>query len=289
MQPRWPAGRLARALGVLLVMAGTVTGAGSAAASAASCQSWTGAQPLSPGSTENRLVGVAALSPCNVWAVGSYSGSSATLNLIEHWDGANWTMVASPSPGTRINFLSAVRAVSPADIWAVGFYVDQFGADRTLTLHWNGRKWAKVASPSPSKRASLTAVAATSADDAWAVGSFLSGSTDKSLILHWNGRKWARVASPSAGPGTDDTLAGVAVTASSNAWAVGSSFDSASRIAKVQLLHWNGRSWKVVPGPNPGSALNALSAVAASSSGNIWTVGRHASGGPLQALAFHCC
>ncbi len=45
--------------------------------------------------------------------------------------------------------------------------------NESLILHWNGTKWAQIASPNPSSsRDFLNAVAASSATDAWAVGVF---------------------------------------------------------------------------------------------------------------------
>lgn len=74
------------ALAVMLMLAGAVAGTGPAAASAATCQSWSGLQPPSPGANGNELSGVAVLSPCNAWTVGSLTnGSGQQQTLIEHW------------------------------------------------------------------------------------------------------------------------------------------------------------------------------------------------------------
>src|SRR5690348_12151749 len=67
---RGPAGRLARALTIALLLAGAVTASGPVAASVAACGSWTGAQPPSPSTMNNVLDGVAVLAPCDAWAVG---------------------------------------------------------------------------------------------------------------------------------------------------------------------------------------------------------------------------
>src|SRR6185437_5832073 len=85
--------------------------------------------------------------------------------------------------------LRGVAATSAGNAWAVGA-VGSLTA-RTLIVHWNGKAWARVPSPSPGN-SGLYGVAATSATNAWAVGA--AGST--TLILHWNGKSWARVTSP---------------------------------------------------------------------------------------------
>ena len=44
--------------------------------------------------------------------------------------------------------LSGISAVSPSNAWAVGNYLIR-SSIATLVLHWNGIRWAKVASPAP--------------------------------------------------------------------------------------------------------------------------------------------
>lgn len=51
--------------------------------------------PNVPGSGENNLLGVTAVSAKNIWAVGYYIGTPKTL--IEHWNGTSWIVVPSPS------------------------------------------------------------------------------------------------------------------------------------------------------------------------------------------------
>jgi hypothetical protein len=53
----------------------------------------------------------------------------------------------------------------------------------SLILHWNGTKWAQVASPSPGSGSSLYAVAASSASDIWAVGQF-TDNIHKTFAIH---------------------------------------------------------------------------------------------------------
>ena len=65
------------------------------------------------------------------------------------------------------------------------------------------------------------------------------------------------------------TLADVAATSASNAWAVGSSGSVAS--SKPLIVRWNGTAWKQVP--SPALADGALNGVAATSATNAWAVG----------------
>jgi hypothetical protein len=64
-----------------------------------------------------------------------------------------------------------VTATSHTDGWAVGQLLGSTGAthSQTAILHWNGSRWARVASPGPGIATGLFAVAASSASNAWAL------------------------------------------------------------------------------------------------------------------------
>jgi hypothetical protein len=63
----------------------------------------------------------------------------------------------------------------------------------TLVLHWNGKSWAKVASPTVAKSSALYGVSASSASQAWAVGMWGTSTVPGGgLILDWNGTSWTR-------------------------------------------------------------------------------------------------
>jgi hypothetical protein len=208
--------------------------------------------------------------------------------------------------------LNGVAATSAGDAWAVGYTGDSPTTDRTLILHWDGRKWSPVTSP---KRAigMLSAVSAVSADDVWAVGVSTNGKgTDpKALVLHWNGKAWGR---QSGAPALAGGLLGVAATAKT-VWAVGGSTGSPATTMQLTggrwyvvpttafalatlssvaitrgvtawadgisffsnsyhglLLRWNGTLWKSVRMPLQGAG-NVLYALGAAPNGALWAVG----------------
>jgi hypothetical protein len=74
---------------------------------------------------------------------------------------------------------------------------------------------------------------------------------------------WTPVSSPNPDPGYSH-LYDVAAISSTDAWAVGSTRNDSF------IEHWDGTAWKRVASPDGGP----LSAVAAVSSSNVWTVGR---------------
>ena len=275
---------------VTTVVAGALIAVAPAAASATTCQS-SGAQPPNVGTGDNVLIGVAAPSVCNAWAVGYYfSYTSYTLQtLIERWNGTAWNHVASPNVRATNDQLLGVAATSSSNAWAVGFYYAVPLEEQTLIERWNGTSWNRVASPNPggsSNSNELKGVAATSSTNAWAVGYYYNGTGEQTLILHWDGTSWTRVASPNVGTISNE-LTGVAATSSTNAWAVGHYFNGTAQ--QTLILHWNGTAWTRVASPNPGgsSNLNDLSAVAATSSSNAWAVGDYYNGTTFRTLIVH--
>jgi hypothetical protein len=99
--------------------------------------------------------GVTAISPTNVWAVGTSRVNKYPFPitaLIEHFDGTSWSIVPSPNPEAGLAFpgsfgLVGIAAISATNIWAVGTFNDPTSAlDLPLTEHWNGASWSIVSS-----------------------------------------------------------------------------------------------------------------------------------------------
>jgi hypothetical protein len=117
-------------------------------------------------------VGVDALSPTNVWAVGQGRDSDGDSNFarIEHFDGTSWSIVPNPrvnpaEPLDTQSELAGIAAISANDIWAVGEALNQ-----TLTEHWDGTSWSVISSPDPGKFNVLVAATAVSDGTVAAVG-----------------------------------------------------------------------------------------------------------------------
>src|SRR6185437_6854612 len=84
-----------------LLITPALAGAGVAEAKAASCSNRVTTPPPNPGTQDNFFRGVAALSPCDVWAVGDYRNEgSLRFTMAEHWNGTSWKLVHTPSPGS---------------------------------------------------------------------------------------------------------------------------------------------------------------------------------------------
>jgi hypothetical protein len=148
---------------------------------------WSVVPSPNPSSSVNQLNAVAAVSPNDVWAVGTAPTPMNTV-LILHWNGAAWSVMPNPTNGIPLGNLAALAVISANDMWAVGsgFIGDE---SATATLHWNGTAWSVIPSPNvgPEVDNSLAGVATVSSNDVWAVGTQQpTNLTDPStLILHW--------------------------------------------------------------------------------------------------------
>lgn len=70
------------------------------------------------------LLGIAALSENNIWAVGRWdAGSRNYRTLIEHWNGRQWSLAStSIDKSTPDELLAITRVPGSKTVWAVGFH-----------------------------------------------------------------------------------------------------------------------------------------------------------------------
>lgn len=238
----------------------------------------------SPNPGTSVLNGVAAVSARDAWAVGATGLGMALavpINrpLIEHWDGTRWQVIDAPLPrgaqpsaldvnGPRA-FFNAVAAVSAHDVWAVGSIAIGAAGSRPLIARWDGTRWRLVTSPNPGADSVLNAVAAISARDVWAVGTVHGRRT---LAEHWDGQAWRIVSTPPR-RGHDVSLAGVAAVSARDVWAVGTWGSAADGSRRGLVERWDGRSWRVIPNPQPGAVDDALNGISAGSATEVWAAG----------------
>jgi hypothetical protein len=92
----------------------------------------------------NRLFGITAVSPTDIWAFGNYfaaNGDGSQKTLLLHWDGSVWSIAPSPNPtkGDLLgDILFAGVEASPGDVWIVGEETEFIQGDPstdTLALH----------------------------------------------------------------------------------------------------------------------------------------------------------
>lgn len=232
--------------------------------------------------------GVDAYSSNDVWVVGSASGLSnnRARPLIMHWDGAGWHIVLAPPAGWLSaplpepltsealyyeKVLNGVSALAPDDVWAVGF-----DGGKSLTMHWDGKAWNTVPSPSPHTYHNyLNAVLAISSNDVWAAGELDRAADGSPLLMHWNGSTWQLEKTANTTNSNDvlgsASLYGLAPGGNSGLWAVG--LDEKASTRSVIIEHWDGKNWAALPGPADPAQHSALFGVVADGSSGVWVGG----------------
>jgi hypothetical protein len=80
------------------------------------------------------LLGVAAISTSDVWAVGDYS-DGGNNHLVVQWNGTSWNVVPTPFRHGTVSTLAAVSADSAGDIWAAGLDINNHFVYHTLIEH----------------------------------------------------------------------------------------------------------------------------------------------------------
>ena len=235
--------------------------AGTASAGAAGLPAWDLVPSPDPAAA-SQFLGVSAVAPGQVWAVGSRGSRSLTAR----WNGTAFVAVPSPNVSGRARVLEDVDGRAADDVWAVG-HTDRIDAvgSRTLIVHWDGSSWVRVPSPSLGDADAenvLSGVAVVDADDVWAVGwhSTIDPNSAQALTLHWDGETWTRVANPCG-----RFLREVVALSATNVWAVGGN----------STCRWNGDRWTrraAAAHPNPSVSID-LQDVTAAGPGNVWAVG----------------
>ena len=98
---------------------------------------WSIVSSPNAGTTNNFLIGMAAISTRNIWAVGGFVNDPVSNNpqvLIEHWNGTRWSVVSSPSTGSDSSALEGVTRVpgNVSQLWTVGDFWNSSGSHQTL-------------------------------------------------------------------------------------------------------------------------------------------------------------
>jgi hypothetical protein len=230
------------AVAVVLLGAG-----GSSEASSTSCKVAFVSRNMPPSGPffgAGRLVGVAAGSASNVWAVGYVTNGGKQQLEGWHWNGRNWDATGSKVVG-NLTPLFAVGARGN-DAWAVGGRAN----DRTIVLRWRRGAWTVVPVPAAFRKTGLLSVAVVSARDVWAAGI--------GVLLHWNGRAWSRHPGPEFHLGASGAYLAVArIPGTTQVWVTG--IDGLA--GSLSAARWTGSTWDVVQVPDGLGGSGSLGAV----------------------------
>lgn len=203
------------------------------------------------GGTANFLLGVAALSASEAWAVGSFRNEDSDYGLSMRWDGSSWTPHPMPSPPSSTGFpavsLYDARAFAPNNVWAVGSSrgVDS-SAIETLAYRWDGHAWSIVPSPAGCCGAYgsvLYCVDGASPDDFWA-GGYMNepGPNAIAFLAHWNGSNWEELLLPTVANHRIPAIKDFHVHAHDDIWAL-EGIGINVPVSPHRIFHWNGSDW----------------------------------------------
>jgi hypothetical protein len=156
--------------------------------------------------------------------------------------------------------------------------------------------WGTTPSAPAGALGELFGVAAASRAEVLAVGGYNPGQPPTAVLTrpyaeHWNGTGWSATRIP-LGPVYPSAvqaaqLNGVAAAGPGDGWAVGTVSDTSSVASQTLAYHWDGTAWKRSPTPDPAGPArgNALAAVAARNTADVWAVG--GDGYPTASLVLH--
>jgi len=252
---------------------------------------WAHFAGASPRGRQVSLASVAAVAADDVWAVGNFApvGLAPSPPLIEHWNGRSWSLQATVAlhrlTAAAPLILTSVAALGPDDVWVLG-HPSSGPAD--VYLHWSGTSWHLFNGPNlVSPNLGVGAMLAIGADhfgSLWAVGGWMRGHGEAAVagggvLERWNGRQWT-VARRSA---WREPLTMMAPIAPGDVWAIaGGSFTTGGinssggwGVSPVQVLHWNGSTWKVELSLGRGSSIDPTGIVALSAD-DAYVIGQDA-------------
>src|SRR6516164_9397963 len=207
-------------------------------------------------------------------AVGAAASVNAVPAAFSSGPMPGWSIVQTQNSLARTGQLAGVSCPSSSSCTAVGNFIRGSGVAVTLAEHWDGRRWAIQATPSPrkAKLSLLFGVSCSSPSACTAVGQAVSNQgASTPLAERWNGTQWRIQATPNP-PVGNGALFGVACTSSSACNAVGSS--NSGTLAE----HWNGTRWRIQATPSPSAGGGFLASVACASASACTAVGSSNSG-----------
>lgn len=233
----------------------------------------------------NRLIAVAASGPDDVWAVGQGTPRNRHgfgVSLVEHWDGTGWTAVDCPDVGP----LKSVTAPAPGVMWAIS-------GNGVIRIDAGGCR--SVAPPRSARGRFLTAISADSAGDVWVAGLRSGHRYAKdtygwnTLVARWTGAGWRVFTTPNA-TDVDNDLEAIVALSPDDVWAAGS-YQSYGRSSRPLVLHWDGRSWRILRAAAPAGTDSGIGVLAGDPrTGGVWAFGQVSaarSGRPRPGLALH--
>jgi hypothetical protein len=261
-------------LGAAVTLGGLLTAGSASAAATGTGAGWRVFASVSVPHKSVLLWDVDVLGPADAWVAGIVDdGEPDQGALVENWNGSTWRRVTLPAgDSARIAAkvpLVVVGASSSRDVWVFG----EFG--HFLRLH--GGRWTHGLIPSFPRETYIDQVTAFSPRDVWIFALRATGSPANDTFKlrpfaeRFDGRTWRQVTIP-ARPG--DGAFTVSAVSARDMWALNGTVTPGSGIyAKPRVLHWNGRSWRLVAVQPRRPKGGTMSTILAIGPDNVWVGG----------------
>jgi len=196
-------------------------------------------------------------------------GDGTANPKLVHWDGREWKLFEGDQP--LLEYARTQMATLPnSDAWMV---ITSEG--RPQIWRWDGTAWR---AHKPQELLYLRAFEFIPPMEAWIVGGARHNpDAGNSYIGFWDGKELKQVSSQATG-----TLNDIVFLTPDNGWAVGGG---------SQIIHWDGRVWKVVKefrgrSGGPAQEFRSLEAIAFHNSEDGWAVGGVSNEGGGYPLMF---
>ncbi len=228
----------------------------------------------------NGLLGVAAVSSSDVWAVGGYDSQTLVLN----WNGTVWAVESSPNVNGT-GFLNAAAAVSSSDVWAAGDY-GSAGYSQTLVERYNPctpSPTPTITGTPPTNTPTPTRTSTATSTPTSAPTQTPGGPTATPILTSTRTPTSASTYTPTATPTSIRTSTSTVISSTSTTISTSTSTPTAT----PTTTHCSSQ-FEYMPSPNSGSNVNQLTGLAVVSTNDIWAVGYYYDSGSVnQTLTEH--
>lgn len=237
--------------------------------------SWTEVEVPDPsGGVGAGMNAVAAISPNDVWAVGTaYPGNAK--GAAYHWDGRAWSSFRIPRlPGckdTNYTELMAITATPDGDVYAGGDCPTASGYAGFIVRMESLRQWEVVARIAG--RSAIADMTSDAAGTVWATGTQSTATTDRAFLLYGSGTTWTRQLRPAPPAGTYEQASGVAVTPT-GITIVGETNFNVNQRRPFAATRLSANRWQAVSIQAPDS-VSWMAAVDGSADGPVLAMGQY--------------
>ncbi len=234
----------------------TASGPGAPLAEIWNGKTWTQTRPPGPasGNVFTGLNAVSCVSPVHCVAAGASITNTASVALIESWNGRSWTrMKPAAAPGGLTDLtLDGVSCASASSCAAVGFAASAKGLG-SLAEIWNGKSWRLTTVPWTKGTANpaLSGVSCVTANRCVAVGTIDSnltgvGNTGRAAAATWSGKAWTVTGVPAPAKGKASLFKDATCLSAADCVAIGQVGPFGSTNGTGLSGFWNGKSWRLV-------------------------------------------